>query len=103
MDPQFTGDIFKHLEKQNELLKDAYNSMSQELHKLQVEEEMLMRKFYELMTTHGLTKRNEGSSKVSNDEEMGHHTALLTNTNSHISNADDDKTENHTTLDTKQQ
>ncbi|XP_043805235.1 uncharacterized protein LOC110629514 isoform X2 [Manihot esculenta] len=58
MDPRHTGEILKHLEKQNELLMEAYNSMSHELHKLQVEEEMLMRKFYELMTAQGLTKKN---------------------------------------------
>ncbi|KAJ6904529.1 hypothetical protein NC652_022523 [Populus alba x Populus x berolinensis] len=45
MDPRYTGVLLKHLEKLNELLKSAYNSMSHELHSLQVEEEMLMRKF----------------------------------------------------------
>lgn len=57
MDPRYTGEILKHLEKQNELLTSAYNSMSHELHKLQVEEEMLMRKFYDLMAAQGLSKK----------------------------------------------
>ncbi|KAG6580942.1 uncharacterized protein LOC111441864 [Cucurbita moschata] len=59
MDPKHTGEVLKHLEKQDELLMDAYRSMSHELHKLQVEEEMLMRKFYEIMSAHGLTKKSE--------------------------------------------
>ncbi|KAL0377897.1 UNVERIFIED_CONTAM: hypothetical protein Sradi_3095200 [Sesamum radiatum] len=54
MDPKHSGDMLKHLEKQNELLMDAYRSMSHELHKLQVEEEMLMRKYYEFMEAQGL-------------------------------------------------
>lgn len=54
MDPKQSGDVVKHLEKQNELLMDAYRSMSHELHKLQVEEEMLMRKYYEFMAAQDL-------------------------------------------------
>ncbi|KAL6498181.1 hypothetical protein OROGR_028578 [Orobanche gracilis] len=49
MDPKHTGTVLKHLEKQNDLLMDAYRSMSHELHRLQIEEEMLMRKYYEFM------------------------------------------------------
>ncbi|CAK9186272.1 unnamed protein product [Ilex paraguariensis] len=58
MDSRHTGETLKHLEKQNELLMDAYRSMSHELHKLQVEEEILMRKFYEMMSAQGLTKKS---------------------------------------------
>ncbi|CAA2956049.1 Hypothetical predicted protein [Olea europaea subsp. europaea] len=58
----------RHLEKQNELLMDAYRSMSHELHRLQVEEEMLMRKYYELMVAQRSTQKNEGSSNVRNDK-----------------------------------
>ncbi|XP_019254684.1 PREDICTED: uncharacterized protein LOC109233306 [Nicotiana attenuata] len=57
MDPKYTGETFKHLEKESELLLNTHKSMSDELHKLQVEEEMLMRKFYGLMTAHGLNKK----------------------------------------------
>ncbi|KAH9778723.1 hypothetical protein KPL71_007438 [Citrus sinensis] len=77
MDPRCTGEMFKHLEKQNELLTEIHRSMSHELHKLQVEEEMLMRKFYELMTAHGLTKKNEGSANASDDGEAGNSASLL--------------------------
>ncbi|KAJ9563280.1 hypothetical protein OSB04_008440, partial [Centaurea solstitialis] len=47
-----------HLEKQDEFLMDAYRSMSHELHKLQVEGEMLMRAFYDLMAAQGLATKN---------------------------------------------
>lgn len=57
MDPRYTGEMLRHLDKQNELLTDAYRSMSNELQKLQVEEEMLMCKFYEFMTVQGLAKK----------------------------------------------
>ncbi|KAK7362845.1 hypothetical protein VNO77_04969 [Canavalia gladiata] len=50
------GELLKHMDKQNEVLMEAYRSMLHELQKLQVEEEMLMRKLYEVMSTHGLTK-----------------------------------------------
>ncbi|KVI04989.1 hypothetical protein Ccrd_016677 [Cynara cardunculus var. scolymus] len=61
MDPKYTGEMLRHLEKQDELLMDAYRSMSHELHKLQVEEEMLMRAFYDLMAAQGLaTKKDDG-------------------------------------------
>ncbi|KAL4575181.1 hypothetical protein LXL04_022023 [Taraxacum kok-saghyz] len=63
MDPKYTAEMLKHLEKQDELLMDTYRSMSHELHKLQVEEEMLMRAFYDLMAAQGLaTKRQDGTS-----------------------------------------
>ncbi|KAI5575768.1 hypothetical protein POPTR_009G004400v4 [Populus trichocarpa] len=80
MDPRYTGEILKHLEKQNELLTSAYNSMSHELHKLQVEEEMLMRKFYDLMAAQGLSKKKEGSNNVSDGGRTGQSTASLPNT-----------------------
>ncbi|KAI7741109.1 hypothetical protein M8C21_002128, partial [Ambrosia artemisiifolia] len=35
MDPKHTGEMLRHLEKQDELLWDTYRSMSHELHKLQ--------------------------------------------------------------------
>ncbi|KAK9285563.1 hypothetical protein L1049_024758 [Liquidambar formosana] len=80
MDTRYTGEILKHLEKQNEVLMEAYRSMSHELHKVQVEEEMLMRKFYELMSAQGLTKKNEDSDKVSDDGENKHSSALIRTT-----------------------
>ncbi|GMN34378.1 hypothetical protein TIFTF001_004652 [Ficus carica] len=93
MDSRHTGDIFKHLEKQNELLMEAYRSMSHELHKLQVEEEMLMRKFYEIMSAHGKIKKVfdvktrfafpqiEDGSNVSDDSRVEDSPALVISTN----------------------
>ncbi|CAL9002157.1 unnamed protein product [Prunus brigantina] len=81
MDPRYTGEILKHLEKQSELLKEAKISMSEELHQLKVvEEEMLMRKFYEIMSAHGKVKKSEDPSKVSDDGEIGNSTAIVTTT-----------------------
>ncbi|CAN6881378.1 unnamed protein product [Brassica oleracea] len=57
MDPQHTGDLMKHLEKQNELLKETQKTMSHELQKLMVEEEMMMHKLCELMVTHRKNKK----------------------------------------------
>ncbi|KAL0332331.1 UNVERIFIED_CONTAM: hypothetical protein Scaly_2134600 [Sesamum calycinum] len=71
MDPKHSGDMLKHLEKQNELLMDAYRSMSHELHKLQVEEEMLMRKYYEFMEAQGLIDKNKSSTNLTEDQETG--------------------------------
>ncbi|XP_008238074.1 PREDICTED: uncharacterized protein LOC103336750 isoform X1 [Prunus mume] len=79
MDPRYTGEILKHLEKQSELLKEAKISMSEELHQLKVEEEMLMRKFYEIMSAHGKVKKSEDPSKAS-DGEIGNSTAIVTTT-----------------------
>ena len=83
MDPRHTGEMLKHLEKQNELLNEVHKSMSSELHKLQVEEEMLMRKFYELMASQGLTKKNEDGGNAADDQETGHSTSLVSATTSY--------------------
>nr|XP_027191494.1 uncharacterized protein LOC101509967 isoform X2 [Cicer arietinum] len=56
-DPRNSGELLKHMDKQNEVLMEAYRSMLHEMQKLQVEEEMLMRKLYEVMSVHGLTKQ----------------------------------------------
>ncbi|XP_020875168.1 uncharacterized protein LOC9303012 isoform X2 [Arabidopsis lyrata subsp. lyrata] len=57
MEPQHTDDVLKHLEKQKELLKEAHQTMLQELQKLEVEHETMMRKLYELMNTHTLNQK----------------------------------------------
>ncbi|XVE87015.1 hypothetical protein DITRI_Ditri18aG0081900 [Diplodiscus trichospermus] len=77
MDPRYTGEILKHLEKQNELLSESHSSMTHELHKLQVEEEMLMRKFYELMKAQDLNKKNENNDDIADDKEIDHSNALV--------------------------
>ncbi|KAI4358042.1 hypothetical protein L6164_001952 [Bauhinia variegata] len=69
MDPRYSGEILKHLDKQNELLMEAYKSMLNEVQKLQVEEEMLMRKLYEIMSAHGLTKKNVDNCNASNGSQ----------------------------------
>ncbi|XP_061371458.1 uncharacterized protein LOC133314040 [Gastrolobium bilobum] len=63
--PRYSGELLKHMDKQNEVLVEARKSMLHELEKLQVEEEMLMRKLYEVMSAHGLTKQNDGNSNTS--------------------------------------
>ncbi|XP_050204360.1 uncharacterized protein LOC126654517 [Mercurialis annua] len=84
MDPRHSTEALKHLEKQNELLMEAYNSMSHELHKLKVEEEMLMRKFYEFSAPHRSAKKNEGISDVTEGQTQDS-TALLGNATSNDS------------------
>ncbi|XP_060188215.1 uncharacterized protein LOC132617262 [Lycium barbarum] len=72
MDPKYTGETLKHLEKESELLSNAHKTMSDQLHTLQVEEEMLMRKFYELMSAHGLAKKkgvNDDADEMQNTLE----------------------------------
>ncbi|XP_004505068.1 uncharacterized protein [Cicer arietinum] len=64
-DPRNSGELLKHMDKQNEVLMEAYRSMLHEMQKLQVEEEMLMRKLYEVMSVHGLTKQNGDNSIAS--------------------------------------
>ncbi|MED6130644.1 hypothetical protein PIB30_002760 [Stylosanthes scabra] len=61
-DPAHSAELLKHLDKQNEVLMEAYRSMLHESQKLQVEEEMLMHKLYEVMSAHGLAKKSNGNS-----------------------------------------
>ncbi|CAL9233564.1 unnamed protein product [Arabidopsis halleri] len=71
MDPEHTDDLLNHLEKQNELLTETRKTMTQELQKLEVEEEMMMRKFYELMSTHRLNKKKtKETQNVSHSKEI---------------------------------
>ncbi|XP_061341511.1 uncharacterized protein LOC133287851 [Gastrolobium bilobum] len=63
-DPRHSGELLKHMDKQNEILKEAHRSMLHELQKLQVEEEMLMHKLHEVTSAHGLPKKNDGNSNV---------------------------------------
>ncbi|XP_027771416.1 uncharacterized protein LOC107013472 [Solanum pennellii] len=70
--PIYAGETLKHLEKENELLSNAHKAMSDELHKLQVEEEMMMRKLHELISAHTLSKKkglNDNAEKRRNDQE----------------------------------
>ncbi|GAB2227405.1 hypothetical protein Droror1_Dr00009225 [Drosera rotundifolia] len=67
MDLKHTTALHRHLENQAELLRDARKSMLHELERLQVEEEMLMRKFYEFM----MTKENVVDGAALNYESGG--------------------------------
>ncbi|GER48008.1 single-minded homolog 1, partial [Striga asiatica] len=78
MDPRHSADVLKHLEKQKELIMDAYRSMSDELHKLQVEEEMLMRKYYEFMAAQGLMNKVKGGTDLTEDGESSRAGAIVT-------------------------
>ncbi|PKI71302.1 uncharacterized protein LOC116201375 [Punica granatum] len=70
MDPKYSAEVLKHLENQSEMLTQVQRSMSHELHKLQVEEEMLMRKLYEIMTVHGYAKKSQNKKDESNDGKV---------------------------------
>ncbi|KAJ3673697.1 hypothetical protein LUZ60_005689 [Juncus effusus] len=70
MEPKHSAETLEHIEKQSELLTESYRAMSHELHKLRVEEEMLMRKLYETMSSEGLLKKNKGNG--SSQEIMKH-------------------------------
>jgi hypothetical protein len=59
------------LEKQTELLLETRKTMTQELQTLEVEEEMMMRKFYELMSRQRLNKKKmEKTQNVSHGKEI---------------------------------
>ncbi|KAE9586560.1 hypothetical protein Lalb_Chr24g0403261 [Lupinus albus] len=60
-DPSHSAELFQHIDKHKEVLKETHQSLLHELQKLQVEEEMLMRKMYEIMMATGCTKKNDGS------------------------------------------
>ncbi|CAN6458468.1 unnamed protein product [Victoria cruziana] len=59
MEWKYSGEMLKHLEKQREILMQAYRSLSHELHTLQVEEEMLMRKLHELVPAEHPSEKND--------------------------------------------
>ncbi|RYR36029.1 hypothetical protein Ahy_A10g051090 [Arachis hypogaea] len=66
-DPTYSSELLKHMDKQNEILMEAYRSMLHESQKLQVEEEMLMHKLYEVMSAHGLTKKSDANSNAADN------------------------------------
>ncbi|XP_026460451.1 uncharacterized protein LOC113361413 isoform X2 [Papaver somniferum] len=51
----------------NEILMEAYRSMSHELHRLQVEEEMLTHKFYEVTYGQGLNQKRNSEERSAAD------------------------------------
>jgi len=76
MEPKHSAEMSRHLDKQNHTLMETYRAMSHELHKLQVEEETIMRKLYELMSAEGLIPKHNkerepekaGESSQENEE-----------------------------------
>ena len=77
MEPKHSAEMSRHLDKQNHALMETYRAMSHELHKLQVEEETIMRKLYELMSAEGLLPKHKekrqpekaGESSQENEEQ----------------------------------
>ncbi|KAI9089177.1 hypothetical protein K1719_029456 [Acacia pycnantha] len=69
LDPKHCGYLLKNLEKQNEFLTESHRLMFHELQKLQVEEEMLMQKLYEVMSAHGITEKKKDNSNGSNNSD----------------------------------
>ncbi|KAK7411790.1 hypothetical protein VNO78_03229 [Psophocarpus tetragonolobus] len=57
----------RHMDRQNEVLMEAYRSMFNELRKLQIEEEMLMRKMHEVISAQGLSKSVDEQEPVSSE------------------------------------
>ncbi|XP_042494556.1 uncharacterized protein LOC122073915 isoform X2 [Macadamia integrifolia] len=57
MESKYSAEMMTYLEKQRKVLMDAYWSMSHELHRLHVEESMLMQKFNEVMSAQAWLKR----------------------------------------------
>ncbi|XP_058747282.1 uncharacterized protein LOC131620290 isoform X3 [Vicia villosa] len=62
---RYSRELLKHMDKQNEVLMEAYRSMFNELQKLQVEEEMFMRKLYEVMSEINASLDNVGVKQLS--------------------------------------
>ncbi|RZC54683.1 hypothetical protein C5167_013540 [Papaver somniferum] len=67
MEGKYSAEVLKHLEKQSEILMEAYRSMSHELHRLQVEEEMLTHKFYEVTYGQGLNQKRNSEERSAAD------------------------------------
>ncbi|KAJ4798342.1 hypothetical protein LUZ62_049588 [Rhynchospora pubera] len=67
MEAKHSAETLRHLEKQKECLTDGYHTMSHELHRLQVEEQMLMHKLYEVMSAEGLLGKGKSKMQLSRD------------------------------------
>ncbi|XP_028782941.1 uncharacterized protein LOC114739016 isoform X2 [Neltuma alba] len=89
LDPNHSGELLKHLDKQHEFLMDSYRLMFNQLQNLQVEEEMLMRKLYEVMSGHGLAKKADSMEIANGDETMDNHVENEQKRTSYIANGDD--------------
>lgn len=61
-------ELLRHLDKESEVLTEAHQSILNELRRLQVEEEMLMRTFHNLLSSQGLIKKREATQQVSEEQ-----------------------------------
>lgn len=61
-------ELQRHLDKESEVLTEAHQSILNELRRLQVEEEMLMRTFHSLLSSQGLIKKREATQQVSEEQ-----------------------------------
>ncbi|KAI9108697.1 hypothetical protein K1719_020344 [Acacia pycnantha] len=89
LDPKHSAELLKHLDKQNEFLQDSYKLMFNELQKLQVEEEMLMRKLYEAMSPYGLAKKADNTEIANGDDTVDKHVENEQKGAGEIANGDD--------------
>ncbi|XP_078165068.1 uncharacterized protein LOC144559815 [Carex rostrata] len=71
MEAKHSSKTLKHLEKQNECLIDSYRAISHELHRLQVEEQMLMHKLYEVMSAEGLLGKEKNMKQPPRENAAG--------------------------------
>lgn len=62
-------ELLRHLDKESEVLTEAHQSILNELRRLQVEEEILMRTFHNLLSSQGLIKKRE-TTKQGSEEQL---------------------------------
>ncbi|KAM3238636.1 hypothetical protein P3L10_013669 [Capsicum annuum] len=80
MDPKYTAETLNHLEKERELLSMPIKLCLMNYTDFRVEEEMLMRKFHELMSAHGLAKKEGALVNMTNgadERQNGWEAALV--------------------------
>lgn len=61
-------ELLRHLDKESEVLTEAHQSILNELRRLQVEEEILMRTFHNLLSSQGLIKKRETTKQGSEEQ-----------------------------------
>jgi len=61
-------ELLRHLDKESQVLTEAHQSIQNELRRLQVEEEMLMRTFHKLLSSQGLIKKRETREQGSEEQ-----------------------------------
>lgn len=68
MDSINPPELLRHLDKESEVLTEAHQSILNELQMLQVEEEMLMRTFHNVLSSQGLIKKRETTKQGSEEQ-----------------------------------